>query len=132
MKHLVNKSIFMFFLTLAFTSLVSAGFANDCDLNQRVSYHELDQNISENDSVKVYLSPDQVWISTKGIFVHFEGIASPLLVESLLCDNVGIYTYLMARNPKCGHARACNRCNGCSPGNTCQYRCKCNQPFLVE
>lgn len=116
MKQIISRAIFTIFLICMFTGLTAEDYANTDDVNQPV----LTQNIE-----KIYVSPSQVLITSKGIFIDLENVEGLLAVESVSCDEAGIY--IIMSNPSCGHTRACNACGGCSPSNKCSFRCKCSR-----
>ena len=77
---------------------------------------------------KIYIEPDQIYISNDGIYVNVEG--NFCLVDNLFYDTEGIFTIedgWKDKEPACGHGLYCRACGGCSPRNTCKYRCRCER-----
>lgn len=79
------------------------------------------------DEDKVYVRPEHIHLSTKGIFVLTD--TGRMHIEQLNCDENGIY-YVVNKidkiTDKCpnGHKIWCLRCGGCVT-RWCKFRCKC-------
>ncbi|HEY4832253.1 MAG TPA: hypothetical protein VIH61_06820, partial [Waddliaceae bacterium] len=76
---------------------------------------------------KVYIQPDQLFITSEGIFLFVQGVQ--VLVNQLNCDDHGIYCLvdqLDTITDKCknGHKIWCKRCFGCVV-RECLFHCKC-------
>ena len=82
---------------------------------------------NEGPEEKVYIQPEQIYISYDGIFIFdSEGWAH---VQQLNCDENGVYYFtenLDKITDKCpnGHKIWCNRCGGCVT-RWCKFRCVC-------
>lgn len=116
----------MFLLTLFFSIfsnlILEGGVQNKDSFENSSCFFEKSDTLN-----KIYLSASQIIIEDKEIYIDLSRLGNDLLaVESLLCDELGIYI-LLRNDPDCGHDMYCSSCGGCNPKNRCSYRCKCTR-----
>ena len=76
---------------------------------------------------KIYIHPDQLYITNKGIFIFIHG--EQIIVHQLNCNENGIYCLIehldsISGQCKNKHPIWCKRCWGCVV-KWCKFRCKC-------
>lgn len=73
---------------------------------------------------KIYLTPNQVIVSDKGLFALIDGVT--IKITQIQCDQNGPYIRASMFEKRCwnGHPVLCETCSGCAR-LLCQFRCKC-------
>ena len=112
--------IFIFALACCFSFFCEAQ-----EITDRVS-----SDLDEYELVwdRIYIQPEQLFISNEGIFLFIQG--SQVLVHQLNCDGYGIYCRLeqldKITEDRCynKHPIWCRRCHGCVV-RECPFHCKC-------
>ena len=95
-------------------------FSNVCAGN------EISASSEEMTEERLYVSPDQIILTEKGIFLMTD--KGMRLIDRLECDENGIYipSLVAWTKEKCplGHEVTCRRCHGCNWRN-CKHACWC-------